>query len=252
MSLFLLGNVTDRKDNKVVNFLFFSLPYPLQKIKYLGVCTLKKQNKLWLYFLAGVLSLGVFGTTLSPASAHGDMHKFHEEYDQLDDETKAKVDEVLTSLKGDLKGMGIEIPQNKFHEQMENLDEETKAKVKEIFNQLKEDKISKEDADKKLAELGVDPPEHKECKIFENLDDATKEKAKAIYKDKKEGKITKEEAHKKLAKLGIEMPKHPMHESFDKLDNATKIKVKERVEQAKADLEQLGVSLPKKFEFSTE
>ncbi|MFC7684875.1 hypothetical protein [Ureibacillus sp. GCM10028918] len=213
---------------------------------------MKKGNKVWIYFLTVLLSIGLFGTSILPVHAHEDMHKFHEEYDKLDDAAKAKVDESLSTLKSDLKEMGLEVPQNKFHEQMKNLDKETQENVKAIFKQVKENKMTKEEADKKLAELGVDPPKHKECKVFENLDEETKEKVKAIFKDQKEGNITKEEAHKKLAELGIEMPKHPMNESFEKLDDATKAKVKERVEQAKSELEQLGVSLPKKFEFLTQ
>lgn len=250
---FYIGKSYTKKRNQGGEiFIFFSLPYLLTNFNnYLGVSKLKKQNKLWMYFLTALLSIGLLGTSIAPAYAHEDMHKFHEQYDKLDAAAKTKVDEVISTLKADLKGMGIEVPQHKFHQQMEKLDAETKEKVKDLFKQLKEDKITKEEADKKLAELGIAPPEHKECKVFENLDEETKEKAKAIFKDKKEGKITKEEAHKKLAELGVEMPKHPMQESFEKLDDATKIKVKERVEEAKADLEKLGVSLPKKFEFLT-
>lgn len=222
----------------------FSLPQ-LKSINKQGENSMKK---LLVITFTTLFIFGLMSSTVVPTYANKEHHKFHEHYDKLDAKSKEKVDTILSSLKEDLEKLGIDIKDPK-HEQFEKLDEKAKEQVKEIIEDLEEGDITKEEADKKLAEFGVNSTKEGHCKIFENLDEATKSKAKEIFKQMKDGKITKDEADKKFQELGIEMPKHPMQESYEKLDKKTKAKVKARVEKAKAEFVKLKVPFPKKFEY---
>ncbi|SOC05709.1 hypothetical protein SAMN05880501_10499 [Ureibacillus xyleni] len=206
---------------------------------------MKEKNKLWMYLMTLILAFGIVGTQAPLILA---QESFHETYDNLDDEKKQKVNEILGGLKADLEKWGLKPPHHK-HEFMANLDDKTKEQVKTIIQQLEEGKLTKEEADKKLAELGVDPKNDKNgCKVFENLDADKKKQAKEIFKQMKEGKISEEQAKEKLAEFGVEMPKDRLYETFTKLDEETKEKVKERVNEAKAEFEKIGVPFPKKYD----
>lgn len=212
--------------------------------------TMKGKNKYWVYFLTPILAFGIFGAQATPILAHD--HSFHDNYDKLDKEKKQQVDTILESLKTDLEKWGLKPPQH-HHDFLDNLDEETKMKAKDIFKQAEEGKISKEEADKQLSELGIDTKKDKEyCKAFENLNEEQKKQVKDIFKQKKDGTITEEQAKEKLAEFGVDLPKDPMREKFDKLDEETKAKIKERVNEAKAEFEKIGVPFPKKYEKLTE
>ncbi|MBD8028642.1 hypothetical protein H9636_18580 [Ureibacillus sp. Re31] len=209
--------------------------------------------KYWIYVLSTFFVVGITFSSVSSVYANSGHHKFHEEYEQLDAKTKEKVDSILSSLKTDLKELGLKVPDHpKKHESSQKLDDKTKTKVKEIFKQLKSGKITKKEADEKFAALGISPPKKDQhCQAFENLDEKTKTKVKEIFKQKREGTMTKEEAEIQLAELGVQMPKHPMHESYEKLDEETKKKVKIRIEEAKAEFKKLNVTFPKKFDSLT-
>ncbi|MEJ9281198.1 hypothetical protein [Ureibacillus thermosphaericus] len=60
-------------------------------------------------------------------------------------------------------------------------------------------------------------------------------------KQMKSGSITKEQAEEKLKEMGVEMPKEPQ------LDEETKEKVKQIVEEAEKEFENLGIEFPKAF-----
>lgn len=214
---------------------------------------MKLQKNFLTYVIAAFLTFGIMNSISVTTYAHGDHQKFKDEYEKLDIKTKQKVDDILSSLKEDLVALGVEVPKHKGkHHLFENLDDKTKEQVKEVIKQLEEGKLTKEEADKKLKELGVNFPEKKgKFKGFEQLDDATKEKAKEIFKQMKDGSITREEGNKKLAELGVELPKHPMRESYEKLDEKTKAKVKVRIEEARSEFKELGVTFPKKYDYLT-
>ena len=91
----------------------------------------------------------------------------------LDANTKKQVDEILSNLKNELVALGVTFPDHKeLHKQYDDLDEETKAKLKEIKQQVKEGKLTKEEAVEKMKELGITCPYKKDHmnKRFDELD----------------------------------------------------------------------------------
>ncbi|MFJ7731669.1 hypothetical protein ACIQXF_07210, partial [Lysinibacillus sp. NPDC097231] len=80
---------------------------------------------------------------------------------------------------------------------------------------------------------------------FANLDDATKTKVQEIMKQQKDGSLTQEEANTQLKELGVSLPSHTEKgDKFANLDDETKKEVTKLIEQAKIQLEELGVDLP--------
>lgn len=166
-----------------------------------------------------------------------------EEHQTLDAETKEKVDAILNNLNTELAKLGISFPNHHYKDQFAHLDDETKAKVKAIMDQVKVGSISKEEAHAKLKALGVSlPKHHKKDEMFDKLDDETKAQAKEIMNQLKNGTLTKEEAQTKLEALGVSIPKRP--DIFANLDEETKAKAQALIEEAKADLKELGVEFP--------
>ena len=107
--------------------------------------------------------------------------------------------------------------------------------------QQKVDDIMKK-AQEKLQKLGVSLPQHKEGP-FSNLDAATKEKAKAIMDQLRDGTLTKEQAEAKLKKLGVNLPAKKK-EFLNGLDAETKVKAETILENAKKEIQKLGVTMP--------
>lgn len=147
-------------------------------------------KKIRTYLLTALLATGIISFSPLATFAHG-HHHFIEGYEELDDETKAKVDDILKTLKNDLKEIGVDV-HHKHHEMFKNLDDETKEKVKEIFKQVKEGTLSKDEAEAQLSELGISKPEPKK----QELDAETKEKAKELI----------EKAKADFEELGVNFP----------------------------------------------
>jgi hypothetical protein len=120
------------------------------------------------------------------------------------------------------------------------LDAATQAKVQKIKDDLKT----------QLATLGVTLPERGDKggkdKFLANLDEATKSKAQAILDKEKAGTITHEEAKTQLEALGVTLPtrgdKGEKADILANLDDATKAKAQELIDNAKTELEKLGVN----------
>lgn len=188
-----------------------------------------------LFFLLSFLLLFALPYTVQ-AHKHS---KFIQQYEQLDDEKKHQVDEILDSLHEELDKLGVKIPHPNVHKMLSQLDEAKKEQVKTIMKQLKDGAITSDEAEAKLKELGVTLPEKEGlCKIIDGLDEETKKQVKEILKAKKDGSITHEEAKKKLKELGVELP-DPIQ-----LDDATKKKAKQLVEQAEKEFEKIGIDFP--------
>ena len=132
------------------------------------------------YAIAIALVLSV-GTPSILATGH---HR--DELTNLDADTKEQVDEILGNLKKELIALGVTFPDRiELHKQYDELDDETKAKLKEIRQQVKEGKLTKEQAFEKMKELGIQFP-HKEDhmnKMFEELDAEKRKKAEALVAD---------------------------------------------------------------------
>ncbi|WP_209122938.1 hypothetical protein [Alkalihalobacillus sp. BA299] len=141
-----------------------------------------------------------------------------------------------------------------------HLDEETMEKVKEIREQVKAGTLTEEEAKAELEELGITHPMKgmRGMRGFGHLDEETMEKVKEIREQVKAGTLTEEEAKAELEELGITLPMKGMRgmRGFGHhLDEETMEKVKEIREQvkagtlteeeAKAQLEELGISKPK-------
>lgn len=182
----------------VTFFYSFYTKYNLYEIqKTIGVTTLNQLLKYWVYVLSTFFVVGITFSSVSSVSANSGHHKFHEEYEQLDTKTKEKVDSILSSLKTDLKELGLKIPDHPKHEPSQKLDDKTKTKAKEIFKQKREGTITKEEAEIQLAGLGVKMPKHPMHESYEKLDEETKEKVK----------IRIEEAKAEFKKLDVTFPK---------------------------------------------
>lgn len=207
-------------------------------------------KKRTIYVFNAILALLILSSPLTIAHANNDYHSFHEQYDELSDESKEEVKAILHSLKSDLIDLGMTFPKSSgFHEKFNQLDEKSKEKVEEILDEFEEKKLTKEKANEQLKPYGLELPDKDKCNLLEDLDNATKKKAQDIYSQLKNGSISKEEAEKQLKELGITIPKNPLEESFNKLNEETKNKVILRVNKAKEQLDTLGVPLPHKYNF---
>ena len=220
--------------------------------------------------LTGVLTLGVIGSAGVPtfaatnadgATADGPQGLKVKLYQNPDDATKEKIQSIMDDARAKLAELGIALPTkivkgNPFA----NLDDATKEKAQAIMDQVKDGTLSREDAQKQLAELGLDMPVRGNglhLAKFQNLDDATKEKVQAIMDQVKDGSLSREDAQKQLADLGINMPVRGdglRLAKFQNLDDATKEKVQAIMDQVKdgtlsredaqKQLADLGLDLP--------
>lgn len=175
----------------------------------------------------------------------------------LDDATKEKVQAIMDKVKDGslthedaqklLAELGVNLPfgHGGMHgDAFANLDDATKEKAQAIMDKVKDGSLTREDAQKQLAELGVDLPSKRGSmhgERFANLDEATKEKAQAIMDKVKDGSLTREDAQKQLAELGVQLParggKHV--DPFANLDNATKAKAQDIMDEAKTQIKEL-------------
>ncbi|WP_102692137.1 hypothetical protein [Rummeliibacillus pycnus] len=203
----------------------------------------------------GIMS-NMFSPTIVSAAEQNQTASEHQS--TLNPKTQQKVDEILNKLDADLAKIGAPVPKHHANcEAFNKLDDQTKAKVKEIMKKVKDGSLTKEEAEKQLKALGISFPKHPKAEMFSKLDDKTKTKVKEIMKKVKDGSLTKEDAEKQLKALGISFPKHPRAEMFSKLDDKTKAKVKEIMknvkdgsltkEEAEKQLKALGVSFPKHY-----
>jgi hypothetical protein len=223
------------------------------------------KKKLFGYVLTGVLSTGiigglgtsVFAATTSTTSITTTATKSTVETKaktQLDAATQAKVQKIKDDLKTKLATLGVTLPERgdkggkgKF---LDNLDEATKSKVQVIFENERAGTITREEAKTKLSALGVKLPERGgkggKDNFLSNLDEASKAKAQAIFEKEKAGTLTHDEAKTQLEALGVTLPTHgDKREKADilaNLDDATKAKAKELIDNAKTELEKLGVN----------
>ena len=136
-----------------------------------------------IFVKCGVI-VALFLSMIVPNALATEHHKMHrDELTNLDANTKKQVDEILGNLKKELVALGVTFPDHKeLHKQYEELDDETKAKLKEIKQKVKEGKLTKEEAFEKMKELGITFP-HKEDhmnKMFEELDAEKRKKAEAL------------------------------------------------------------------------
>lgn len=116
---------------------------------------------------------------------------------------------------------------------VETLDAATREKVQKIKDELKT----------QLAQLGVTLPERGEKgDRFANLDDETKAKAEAIMEKVKAGSITHDEAKAQLEDLGVTVPNRGHKDMLSNLDDETKAKAQDLLDNAKIELEELGVN----------
>lgn len=152
-------------------------------------------KKLLLSFLTFILSTGLLLSLPFNVEAHKHS-KFIEQYEQLDEEKKKQVDEILDNLHAEIEKLGVNLPHPNAHKNYSHLDEETKEQVKAIIKDLEEGKISSREADEKLEQLGVDLPKKGKCNAIEEIDEETKKKVKQLV----------EEAEMEFEKIGIEFP----------------------------------------------
>jgi hypothetical protein len=224
-----------------------------------------KKKKLSGYVMVGALSVGIIGGVGTSAFATTSLETdtVKQTVGSLDAATQEKVQTIKEELKAQLAKLGVTLPERgEKGERFANLDDETKAKAEAIIEKEKAGTITHEEAKAELQELGVTFPEHggkgKKADIFANLDDETKTKVEAIIEKEKAGTITHEEAKAELQELGVTLPEHgekgKKADIFANLDDETKTKVeaiieKEKAgtithEEAKAELQELGVTLP--------
>jgi hypothetical protein len=204
--------------------------------------------------------LAKLGVTLPERGEKGDR------FANLDDETKAKAEAIVEKEKAgtitneeaktQLEALGVTLPERgekgKRHDLFANLDEATKTKAEAIMENQKAGTITKEEAKTQLEALGITLPEHggkgRMNGLFANLDDATKAKAEAIMENQKAGTITKDEAKTQLEALGIPLPERGhKRDLLEGLDAATKEQAQELIDDAKTELEDLGISGHSKF-----
>lgn len=128
---------------------------------------------------------------------------------------------------------------------LSSLDEETKAKAEAILEKKKNGTLTEAEAKKQLQALGITLPERPD--LFADLDDETKAKAEAIMEKLKSGDLTREQADEQLEALGVDLPEHGRHggkgrgNMLQGLDDETKAKAESLIEEAKTQLEDLGV-----------
>ncbi|MGE7114363.1 hypothetical protein [Lysinibacillus sp. NPDC047702] len=189
-----------------------------------------------------------------------------DKFSNLDDETRTKVQAImkkvqegsLTQKEADtqLKELGVSLPDHNFMgkgDKFSNLDDETRTKVQAIMKKVQDGSLTQEEADTQLKELGVSLPDHNfmgKGNKFSNLDDETRMKVQAIMKQVEDGSLTQEEADGQLKDLRVSLPDHNFKgkgDKFENLDDETKKEVTKLIEKAKAQMEELGVDLPTKF-----
>jgi hypothetical protein len=206
--------------------------------------------------------LSKLGVTLPERGEKGDR------FANLDAETKAKAEAIVEKEKAgtitkeeaktQLEALGVTVPERggkgRMNDLFANLDDATKAKAEAIMENEKAGTITKEEAKTQLEALGVTVPERggkgRMNDLFANLDDATKAKAEAIMENEKAGTITKDEAKTQLEALGVTLPERGHGHKGDLLeglDAATKEQAQELIDNAKTELEDLGVSGHTKF-----
>ncbi|MEH7605489.1 hypothetical protein V7313_05550, partial [Priestia megaterium] len=78
---------------------------------------------------------------------------------------------------------------------------------------------------------------------FNNLDAATKKKARAIMDQLRDGTLTKEQAEAKLKELGVNFPAKKK-DFLSGVDAETKAKAETILENAKKEIQKLGVTMP--------
>lgn len=174
----------------------------------------------------------------------------------LDEATQAKADNTLAQLEEgtithdeaekQLTALGIEMTERGGKSGfLANVDDETKAKAEAILEKKKSGSITEEEAKKQLEALGITLPERPDP--FADLDEATKAKAEAIMEKMKSGDLTREEANEQLTALGIDLPERGGHggkgrgDMLQGLDDETKAQAESLIEDAKTQLEDLGV-----------
>jgi ribonuclease BN (tRNA processing enzyme) len=211
-----------------------------------------KKKKLSGYVMVGALSVGIIGGVGTSAFATTSLETdtVKQTVGSLDATTQEKVQTIKEELKAQLAKLGVTLPERgEKGERFANLDDETKAKAEAIIEKEKAGTITHEEAKAELQELGVTLPERGEKgDRFANLDDETKAKAEAIVEKEKAGTITHEEAKAQLQELGVTLPEHEgkgkKADIFANLDDETKAKAQELMDNAKAELEELGVKHP--------
>ena len=163
------------------------------------------RKKLFAYALSGALALGTIGGTAVYAAESADTTATTESteqhghgFEELDEATKIKVQEIQTRVAEELEALGVTVPEKGDKQDLfAGLDEDVKAKAEAILNQEKADTLTREEAQAQLEDLGVSLPEKREKQdLFADLDEATKEKAQAIVDD----------AEAELAELGVDRP----------------------------------------------
>lgn len=174
-----------------------------------------KKKKWFGYAMTGILTAGIIGGigTTAFAAATAETNTVKQTMESLDDATKEKMQEIKEQLKTQLADLGVTLPERSEKEnRFANLDEDTKEKAEAIMEKEKAGTITHEEAKTQLEEMGVTLPERKGKgkmgEIFNNLDDATKAKAEAIFEKEKAGTITHDEAKAQLEELGVNVPKH--------------------------------------------
>ncbi|MGG2090445.1 hypothetical protein ABFY59_26215 [Priestia aryabhattai] len=207
------------------------------------------KKKLFGYIMASGLTLGVMAAANSTAFAASKnetgsstvVERTNGITTNTDDATQQKVDDIMKKAQEKLQKLGVSLPQHK-EGPFSNLGAATKEKAKAIMDQLRDGTLTKEQAEAKLKELGVNFPEHKGGP-FSNLDAATKKKAKAIMDQLRDGTLTKEQAEAKLKELGVQLPAKKK-DFLNGLDAETKAKAETILENAKKEIQKLGVTIP--------
>jgi len=217
---------------------------------------MKLRSKISIYAMTGALSLGIFGGTTTPTLAATNQKETVnvDKYKNLDAKTQLKVDEILNTLRKEIANLGVSLSSkhNGKGDKFVNLDDETKTQVQGIMKQVKEGSLTQEEATTKLKDLGVTLPTHNgKGDKFANLDDETKTKVQEIMKQRRDGSLTQEEADKQLKDLGVTLPIHNEKGGrFANLDDETKKEATKLIENAKKQMEELGVDFPtEKFNF---
>jgi hypothetical protein len=201
------------------------------------------------YVMTGVLSIGVVGGVGTSAfAATSDTNAVKQTVQSLNSATKEKVQKIKDELKTQMAKLGVTLPER--GDRFANLDEATKTKAEAIVEKEKAGTITQEEAKTQLEALGVTVSEHgKKGDRFANLDEATKAKAEAIVEKEKAGTITHEEAKTQLEALGVTLTerghKGSKQDILANLDDETKAKAQDLIDNAKIELEELGVNHPR-------
>jgi hypothetical protein len=227
------------------------------------------KKKLFGYIMTGALAVGMVGgvgtSAFAATSSETNTVTVKQSVESLDAATQEKVQKIKAELKTQLAELGVNLPERgEKGDRFANVDDATKAKAEAILEKEKAGTITHEEAKTQLKALGVNVPERggkgQKEDLLANLDDATKAKAEAILEKEKAGTITHEEAKAQLKALGVNVPERggegKKADLFASLDDATKAKAeaileKEKAgtitkEEAKTQLEELGVTLPER------